>query len=591
MRKLTPVFILLISATISSVFAQPVRNLNFEEPGIVNPIQPVGWSTQWVGYELSLDSLIMHSGKFSLKTERLPDHDSGYAISRQNIPSDLFIDKDLEVRVWMRSENIQSGNVVFRIAVFGDDSEVLEFIQLPEGGLTGTTEWNQYTAKTFISEDANLISLDAFHNGEGKAWFDKVELYIDGEKYDPSSYTPWSATTDQIEWLKENAIPLSTDSPSGNFTDLNQLNPLFENAEIVGLGEATHGTREFFQMKHRIVEWIAQQKDTVIFAIEANMPEARAINKYINSGIGNPKELLADLQYWTWNTEEVLQLIEWMRSYNETDKGKVEFWGFDMAFPKVAADSVRSFIEKADPIFLEELEKSYEFPDDPEEFRSLNDNDIIEMQERVQSVKEYLSDNKVNYLKNYDTKFVEWVIQYARIVEQSVSRFTPNGNSRDESMAENIDWIYEQKKGNSPLLLWAHNSHIARSDNGFGKLLAEQFGDDYLNVGFTFGEGNYSAVLGPNEPVSSYPSPPPKEGSVEYVFQTIGIPIFALNLDELINNPNGSWLKESKPMKSIGSVARDDPYGNIPLAEYFDIMIYIDQTTASHSFGKPDTRN
>ncbi|MEX0723554.1 MAG: erythromycin esterase family protein [Gracilimonas sp.] len=593
MRKLTPVIILLlfISATISTVFAQPVRNLNFEEPGIVNPNQPVGWSTRWVGYELSLDSLDVHSGKFSLKTERLPDHDSGYAISRQNIAAVLLRGKDLEVHVWMRSENIQNGNVVFRIAVFDEDSDVLEFIQFPEGGITGTTEWNQYTAKTFISEDAKLISLDAFHNGEGKAWVDNVKVYIDGEKYDPDSYVPWSATTDQIKWLKENTIPLSTDSPGSNFSDLDQLKPLFEDAEIVGLGEATHGTREFFQMKHRIVEWIAQQQDTVIFAIEANMPESRAINEYIRTGNGDPKELLAELHYWTWNTEEVLQLIEWMRNYNESEKGKVEFWGFDMTFPRVAADSVRSFIEKADPMFLEELEKSYEFPDDPEEFRSMNDNDLIEIQERVQSVKEYLSDNKVNYLKNYDTKFVEWVIQYARIVEQSVSRFTPNGNSRDESMAENINWIYEQKKGNSPLLLWAHNSHIARSDNGFGKLLAEQFGDDYVNVGFSFGEGNYSAVLGPNEPVASYPSPLPKEGSVEYVFQSVDIPIFALNLDEITNNPNSSWLKESKPIKSIGSVARDDPYRNIPVAEFFNIMIYFDQTSASHSFGKPDPGN
>lgn len=151
MRKFTAsiILLLLISATISSVFAQLVRNLNFDEPGIVNPNQPVGWSTQWVGYELSLDSLNVHAGRFSLKTERLPDHNSGYAISRQNIPADIFTVNDLEVQVWMRSKNIQNGNVVFRMAVFDEDSEVLDFIQFPEGGLTGTTKWNQYTAKTF----------------------------------------------------------------------------------------------------------------------------------------------------------------------------------------------------------------------------------------------------------------------------------------------------------------------------------------------------------------------------------------------------------------------------------------------------------
>lgn len=344
-------------------------------------------------------------------------------------------------------------------------------------------------------------------------------------------------------------------------------------------------------MKHRIIEWFAQGQDTVIFAIEANMPEARAINEYIHSGIGDPKELLAGLHYWTWNTEEVFQLIEWMRSYNETDKGKIEFWGFDMAFPRVAADSVRSFIQKADPMFLEKLEKGYEFPDNPDDFRRMDDREIIEIQERTQMVREYLSDNKKKFSQKYDLTDVKWVIQYSRIVEQSVSRFAPNGNSRDESMAENINWIYEQRKSNAPLLIWAHNDHIERSSNRFGKLLTEQYGDDYVNVGFSFGDGNYSAVLGPDEPVASYPSPSPKEESFEYVFQSIDIPIFALNLDEITNNPNSSWLKESKPIKSIGSVARDDPYRNIPIAEFFNIMIYFDQTSASHSFGKPDAGN
>lgn len=595
-KKLTSVFIplLLISANISSVFAQPIRNLNFDEPGIVNPKQPIGWSTQWVGYELSLDSVIVKSGTFSLKSQRLAEHDSGYAISRQNIPPDLLTGKELEVRVWMRSENIQDGNVVFRVAVIGENSGVLEFIQFPEGGLTGTTDWKQYIAKTFISEEANQVSLDAFHNGEGTAWFDNLEIYIDGEKYDSDLYIPpipWSATTEQIDWLKDNAIPLTTDNPGSNFSDLEKLEPLFQNAEIVGLGEGTHGTREFFRMKHRIIEWIAQQQNTVIFAIEANMPEARVINEYIHSGNGNPKELLAGLHYWTWNTEEMLQLIEWMRSYNETGKGKVEFWGFDMAYPQVAADSVHSFVQKADPVLLKELEKSYDFPDDPDELRSMDENKIIEIKERTKKVRKHLSDNRENYLQNYDSTLVEWAIQYARIVEQAVSRFSPNGNSREESMANNINWIYEQRKGNAPLLIWAHNDHIQRSSYSFGKQLAEQYGDGFVNVGFSFGEGNYSAVLGPEQPVSSYPSPTPHKGSVEYVFVSTGIPIFALNLKELKDHPHGSWLKDSKPIKSIGSVARDDPYGNIPVAEYFDILIYFDQTTASLSFGKPDDRN
>jgi erythromycin esterase len=578
----------LISAPISSVFAQAVRNLNFDEPGVVNPSQPVGWSTQWIGYDLSLDSMNVKSGTYSLKSDRQPNEDSGYAISRQSIPADLVKGKELEIRVWMRSENIQNGNAVFRIAVFDEDSDVLEFIQFPEGGLTGSTDWKQYTTKTTVSEKANQVSLDAFHNGEGTAWFDNIEIYIDGKKYIPTPEVPWSATEEQVEWLKENIIPLKTDNPGSNFSDLENLKPLFQNAEIIGLGEATHGTREFFRMKHRIIKWFAQQEDTTIFAIEANMPEARAINEYIQSGNGNPKELLADLRYWTWNNEEVLQLIEWMRNYNDSGNGKIEFWGFDMAFPKVAADSVHSFVQKVDPMFLEELTESYEFSKDPDQLRRIDDNKIIEIQKRTQKVKEHLSDNKENYLQKYERSSVEWAIQYARIVEQAISRFSPNGSTRDESMTENINWIYEQRKRNAPLLIWAHNDHIARSSYRFGKQLAEQYGGRYVNVGFSFGEGNYSAVLGPDQPVSSYPAPPPKKGSIEHVFQSIDVPLFALNLKEL--KEKGSWLKDSKPIKSIGSVARNDPYENIPVAKYFDIMIYFDQTTASHSLGKPTTR-
>lgn len=592
MRKLITActVLLLLFTSIPTVFAQSVRNLSFDEAGVVNPQQPVGWSTQWVGYEISLDSVNVKSGTYSLKSDRQPEEDSGYAISRQSIPADLVKGKELEIRVWMRSDNIQNGNAVFRIAVFGEDSDPLEFIQFPEGGLTGNAGWKQYTAKTTVSEKASQVSLDAFHNGEGTAWFDNVEIYIDGEKYIPTPEDPWSATKEQIEWLKENIIPLNTDNPSSNFSDFENLKPLFQNAEIIGLGEATHGTREFFRMKHRIIKWFAQQQDTTIFAIEANMPEARAINEYVNSGNGNPKELLADLHYWTWNTEEMLQLIEWMRNYNESGKGKVEFWGFDMAFPKVAADSVHSFVRKADPTFEEELKDSYKFTKDPDALRRIDDNKMTEIHKQTQKVLEHLSENREKYLKNYDRLLVEWAIQYARIVEQAVSRFSPNRKSRDISMTENINWIYEQRKRNAPLLIWAHNDHIARSSYRFGKQLGERYGNRYVNVGFSFGEGNYSAVLGPNQPVSSFPSPPPKEGSIEHVFRSIDSPLFALNLKEVGDNSNGSWLKDSKPIKSIGSVARNDPYGNIPVAKYFDVIIYFDQTTTSHSFGKPNTQ-
>src|SRR5262249_22262035 len=129
---------------------------------------------------------------------------------------------------------------------------------------------------------------------------------------------------------------------------------------IVALGEATHGTSEFFTMKHRLTEFLASEMGFTLFAIEANMPEAYRVNQYVLTGKGDPKELLRGMYFWTWNTQEVLDMILWMRRFNESGKGRVQFLGFDMQFGKVAEANVRAFVAELDPGYAQELEQAYE---------------------------------------------------------------------------------------------------------------------------------------------------------------------------------------------------------------------------------------
>jgi hypothetical protein len=72
------------------------------------------------------------------------------------------------------------------------------------------------------------------------------------------------------------------------------------------MGEATHGSREFFQMKHRMLEFLAEKMGFTVFAIEANWPESLAVNDFVLNGEGDPAVALAGMYFWTWNTEEVL---------------------------------------------------------------------------------------------------------------------------------------------------------------------------------------------------------------------------------------------------------------------------------------------
>jgi erythromycin esterase-like protein len=160
--------------------------------------------------------------------------------------------------------------------------------------------------------------------------------------------------------MASQAVRLSTPEARHGFEDMQPLKKIIGDARIVSLGEATHGTREFFQMKHRMMEFLASEMGFTIFSIEANMPEAYKVNDYVLTGRGDPAKLLKGMYFWTWDTEEVLDMIRWMREFNQSGKGHVEFTGFDMQTPTVASEIVRDFVAKNDPEFVDTLRTASE---------------------------------------------------------------------------------------------------------------------------------------------------------------------------------------------------------------------------------------
>ena len=154
------------------------------------------------------------------------------------------------------------------------------------------------------------------------------------------------------EWVRSTAIRLQTVEAGHGFADLQPLKRVVGNARIVSLGEATHGTREFFQLKHRLLEFLATEMGFTIFSIEANLPEAYRLNDYVLTGVGDPRQLLRGMYFWTWDTEEVLDMILWMRAFNASGRGRVQFTGFDMQTPTVAMEIVRAFVTRYDAPYM-----------------------------------------------------------------------------------------------------------------------------------------------------------------------------------------------------------------------------------------------
>lgn len=335
-------------------------------------------------------------------------------------------------------------------------------------------------------------------------------------------------------------------------------------------------------MKHRLTKYLAQTKGFTVFAIEANMPEARRVNEYVLTGRGDPKAALAGMYFWTWNTQEVLDLIEWMRSYNASGKGHIEFWGFDLQTPNVAMDSVRAFVRRADTAYVSTLDSAYARVDAVVRERRTNTQSAVALsswESEADHVLSRLQSRRDAYVAaGRDSLDVAWAIQNARIVVQA-ARSTRNSGSRDSSMAINVQWIAAHQPSGTKMVLWAHNAHVARQPNWMGAHLAARYGDAMRVIGFSLGDGDFTAV-GPRG-LSSYPAAAPQPGTLEEVFRATGIPRFALDLRGVAGKPDAAFLAASHDFRSIGAMATDNQFSGTALASQFDVVIYFDHTTPS----------
>lgn len=170
----------------------------------------------------------------------------------------------------------------------------------------------------------------------------------------------------RVAWLLEHSFAFDTVEAGHGFADLEPLRSAVGAARIVSLGEPTHGTREVFQMKHRLLEYLASELGFSTFSIEASSPESFAVGDWVRGGAGDPHLLVEGMYFWTWHTEEVLAMVQWMRAYNESEPrpegaaGRLDFTGFDMQTPDVAMGIVLDFLGRREPDWAPRARQLYD---------------------------------------------------------------------------------------------------------------------------------------------------------------------------------------------------------------------------------------
>ena len=608
---------LLLSAVLLSFFAlaqeseseaarvEVERHLNFSFE-YSDDGQPANWtSSGWnaAPYKVYLTSAEAFEKRRSVEfrcTAEVCGSQETSAVVTKRLPADALVGKTVKLRGFLKTEAVEAGEAELWLRVdgapAGDSAATLASADTTGRGATGTRDWTPYEVTLDVPEGAHALVFGARFAGRGSAWADALELSVIDET---GAQTPaadalslaqletFQLPADLLAWLGENAVPLKTAVPTDDNADLTFLKEMVGDARIVALGEATHGTSEFFTIKHRLVQFLAEELGFTIFSIEASMPEAYRLNDYVLTGEGDPEELLEGMYFWTWNTQEVLDMIFWMRDYNASGRGVMQFTGFDMQFPTVAMSEVRDFIGRHDPSYLTDLDKAYStvaeiFEARPEWGEPSPETEA--WKEAAVQVLGHLERNQSSYSDATPSE-IAWALQNARIVLQGAEA-SGGEVSRDESMAENVMWILEQNP-DAKAVLWAHNGHVKEEGNswrGMGWFLAERYGDAYLSLGFSFYEGEYKARVGgiDGELKTNTADPAPAE-SVGRVFHATELPLFALDLRPALQEPDAAWLTRPQPFRMAGSVALDNERDFYPtaLTEDYDLMIFVDQMTAT----------
>jgi erythromycin esterase len=412
------------------------------------------------------------------------------------------------------------------------------------------------------------------------------------------------APAEVVAWIGKHAVPLRTPEAGHGFEDMAPLREVIGDARVVALGEATHGTREFFQLKHRMLEFLVEEVGFTVFAIEANWPESLAIDDYVLHGRGTPEDGLDGIYFWTWNTEEVLALIEWMRSYNDdpAHERKLRFYGFDMQTSTVATEKVIAYLKEVDPDYAAGVGTTLETLGTErarEAYGSLSEEERASVMAAIDAMLERFDARREDYVARSSER--EWVLgrQHGVIVKQAAAVYAPEAssmgpggfNARDESMARNIEWILATEPPGTKVVVWAHNGHVSKySGSGMvpmGSHLARVFGDRYVVFGFAFNRGSFQAIdwtKGRGNPgiLAEHTVGPAPEGNVGAAFARTDLKVFALDLrGGTAGSPVPAWFDTPHPMRQIGAVFSGESRMSQPivLPEHFDCMLFVDDTT------------
>ena len=413
------------------------------------------------------------------------------------------------------------------------------------------------------------------------------------------------------------------------FVDLDELASLaerFADRRVVLLGEATHGTAEFYDARARITETLVKNHGFNIVAVEADWPDARVYDAHMR-GLARPslpRAPFSRFPAWMWQNGQVAAFLERLKAINETiadPDRRAGFYGLDVYSLATSIEAVLAYLDRVDPDAARIARHRYgclaPFRAEPAQYGRMAMSQGFAVCE--QPVTEALVDllkNRLGYLVKDGEAFFN-ADQNARIVAAAEHYYrimyygsAQSWNLRDEHMFDTLERVLHHRGPDSKAVVWAHNSHIGdaaytemgqvRGEHNIGQLARARFGDACALIGFGTDRGTVAASSNWDEPMEIKKVRPARDDSYEGRSRDAGIDAFFLELGPGQKDEIRAALAEPLLERAIGVIYRPETellshYFQAELSRQFDAWIWFTETEAvaarpqAHPHGPDDT--
>ncbi|HYG90585.1 MAG TPA: erythromycin esterase family protein [Azospirillum sp.] len=400
----------------------------------------------------------------------------------------------------------------------------------------------------------------------------------------------------------------------------------FGAARLVLLGEASHGTSEFYRARAAITRQLVERHGFTIVAVEADWPDAAQVDAVIRGGqrpsaVDGPP--FRRFPTWMWRNREVAGLLKWLHGHNDRvadPARKAGFFGLDLYSLNISVAAVLDYLDRVDPEAAQEARRRYSCFDPwqrrPEVYGRVSvAAGFGRCEAAVLKVLRDLLERRLGYMQQDGVAYFD-AAQNARVVASAERYYRAMYNVDDESwnlrdthMADTLDALLAWQPG-AKAVVWAHNSHLGdaretgmadRGELNLGQLCRERHGDTVRLVGFGTHAGTVAAATDWGASMEIKTVLPSRPDSVERLFHDSGIPCLALDLRNGGTVELRAALAEPRLERFIGVIYRPETefwshYVDARLSRQFDEYVFFDDTRAvsalpapPHPSGVPET--